>query len=54
MSSGERKVVRNFGCQYDVKDAGNRPSLKRVSIANTKVIFQIDEDYSSSKLGKEE
>lgn len=33
------KSVRNFACQYDQKDTGLRPSLKRVSIADTKVIY---------------
>lgn len=35
------KNVKNFACQYDQKDIGIRPSLKRVSIADKNIVFDI-------------
>lgn len=46
--SVSKKSARNFSCQYDPKDFGSsRPSLKRVSIADTKIIYEIDDDNST-------
>lgn len=46
MRGDEHKVFKSFGCQYDQKDIGIKPSIKRVSIADAKanVIFDISED----------
>jgi len=42
------KHVKNFGCQYDPKDVGIKPSIKRVSIADKNIIFDIPDDDNST------
>lgn len=41
--------MKSFACQYDQSDVGIKPSIKRVSIADSKnnVIFDIDSNNST-------
>jgi len=42
--------LKSFACQYDQNDIGIKPSIKRVSIADSKknVIFNFDSNNSST------
>jgi hypothetical protein len=39
--------VKNFACQYDPKDVGIKPSIKRVSISDKNVVFDVPDDNST-------
>jgi hypothetical protein len=37
----EKNITINIGCQYNIKDFGGKSAIKRVSISDRNVIFDL-------------